>query len=256
MIINQINQKKGSAGLSGWKKRMKKTLIFAALASMLALSACSSKSTSSVSYSVSYTDESGNTVEKNDGISVDTNVGVDPSNGVTSNIEVSSGAPETTAEETEEAVETEEETEISEEGLDEEEPARPDPEAQRQYLAGKYAFGCEAEDSDGITYYMLFDNQDLENVLLVYLFPDKETATYAEGEVSYENNQYTIHDMSEDMAVTFEIPESREDGMDLVFLNTDETIVFQLGDKDEMIEDVVDILQNCNIVALADVSAS
>ena len=50
--------------------------------------------------------------------------------------------------------------------------------------------------------------------------------------------------------------ESREDSLDLVFVNTDETIVFQMEDTDEIIDDVVDILQDCNIIALADVSAS
>ena len=235
---------------------MRRTALYMAmLASALLLAACKSTSTSSVSYSVSYTDEKGNTVEKSDGESVNSEIGVDASNGVTATMEVSGGAPEETEKE---------ETEVIEETGSEAEEAETEDEAEapeegsgnKAYLSGTYPYGAAAEDASGITYYLLFDDPDkMTRALLMYLFPDGKTVTFAEGEVTAEEEGYTIHDMQEDMAVTFSVVESDDEGFDIQFYHTDETISFVKNDVKDVIDDVCSLLENGEIVPLKDVSA-
>ena len=290
---------------------MKKSLLITAalitaLASAFTLTACKSTSTSSASYSLSYTDENGNTVEKSDGVSVNSEVGIDAQNGVTSNVSVSSGAPEA---ETDEAidetivedfdsndvdeadvtddfdetdpddVEADADTDDSEGvnynfnfssssekemNLDlsgnnnaEAERAQVDPE-RVDALAEKYPYTFVGEDEDGITYFLLFDTANIDNAVMLYLFAGGETSTYAEGEVTFEDGVYTIHDDEEDMAVGFHIEAEHEDtdSIDIMFEGTDEVIPMSFYEPKSVIEEVLYILDTTNVVPLKDVSAA
>ena len=104
----------------------------------------------------------------------------------------------------------------------------------------------------------IFNNMRYNQFDMLYLFAGGETSTYAEGEVTFEDGVYTIHDDEEDMAVGFHIEAEHEDtdSIDIMFEGTDEIISMSFYEPKSVIEEVLYILDTTNVVPLKDVSAA
>ena len=239
---------------------MRKTALYmAVLTSALLLAACRSTAASSPAGSASYTDDKENTVENSDSISESSDAGADVSSEAAA--DVASSVGETIAASEEETAAAEEETEeVSTAEETEAAPAEEKTEeanggSQKAYLSGTYPYGSKAEDASGVTYFLLYNDHDMTRAMLTYLFPDQSTVTFVEGEVTTDDEGYTIHDIQEDIAVTFRVVGTDDHGFDIQFYQTDEVISFVNDDVRDVIDDVCGCLETGNVVSLKDVSA-
>ncbi len=138
---------------------------------------------------------------------------------------------------------------VTEEGDEAEDLATEDVEAEdaseayinRDYLLETYPWAAVGEGDDGCTHYLLYDNEDVTQAMLVILDEEAGSCTFAEGPVDWEGDDMTIHDTEEEGAfITLTVTESLDDGLQVRFQD-DTTADLAYTDAEETVDQILEL---------------
>ena len=194
------------------KRILPAILMTAAL--LLCLTACTTTSTSTSTTTVSVTDEDGNT----------TTTTTTKENGVESSSTTVTNADGETFE-------------VSDN----------DPTGLRGQWPDMFSEGAEGTNEDGETFFFAYDDPDNLNLGAVMIINAEQTEleTYVFGEITYEDDTFTIHDVEGEESMPFSITNADENGFTMVFQDGD-TASMEFVDQDTIIDDMLSIWESVN----------
>ena len=187
-------------------------LLTAAL--LLCLTACTTTSTSTTTTSVSVTDEDGNT----------TTTTTTNENGVeTSSTTVTNADGETFA--------------ISDN----------DPTGLRGQWPEMFSEGAEGTNEAGESFFFAYDDPDDLNLGAVMILSEDRTEleTYVFGEITFEDDIFTIDDVEGEESLPFTVTDADENGFTMGFQNG-VTVRMEFVDQDTIIDDMISIWESVN----------